>query len=437
MKRLLSSQDNSSSRFDVMALKVFDSLFNKKRRLEPLVPKQIKMFVCGPTVYDHLHLGHARTLISYDIMARYLTARGYNVVFIVNITDIDDKIFERAKEEGMHHLELVEKYVNECKSDLSALGINTVTAFPRASEYMEELIRQVQGLLDKRYAYVSEGNIYYDTSRFADFGKLSHQTRLELKLKRLDSDPAKKNQADFVLWRSRDIEEPTWLSPFGRGRPGWHIEDTAITISNFGSQYDIHGGAEELIYPHHEAEIAQAEALTGVSPFVKYWLHTGLLYVDGRKMSKSLGNYVTVKEALKRYGSDTIRLYVASHHYRRPVNFHEEGLKKAKLGLQILEEAFQRLEDVSGEGVGRGKPLVPKFVDKYSRAFCRAMDDDFNTPAALKALTSMAKTVGKMSDYSLRNSDPSSVMEAFRVLASILGVPTQRSLRIPLKVACK
>ncbi|MBI4258782.1 MAG: cysteine--tRNA ligase [Thaumarchaeota archaeon] len=420
-----------------MVLKVCDSFFNKKRRFEPITPGRVKMFVCGPTVYDHLHLGHARTLVAYDVMARYLTARGYQVFFIINVTDIDDKIFEKAKEEGTHYTSLVEKYVREAKGDLDALGVSTVTAFPRASEYLDELIKQVQGLLHKGYAYVSEGNIYFDTARFSEFGKLSHQSKLELKLKRLDIDPAKRSQEDFVLWRSRDVEEPTWPSPFGRGRPGWHIEDTAITVSNFGPQYDIHGGAEELIYPHHEAEIAQAEALTGVKPFVRYWLHTGLLYVDGRKMSKSLGNYLTVKESVKRYGADALRLYIASHHYRRPVNFHEAGLKKAKASLRIIEGAFQRLEDLRDQGVDNEQSWVLQRVNKYARGFCVAMDDDFNTPIALKNLVLIARTLNGLSDYALRKTYSANILETFRSLTSIIGVPSTRSVKVPLKIACK
>lgn len=391
------------------------------------------MFVCGPTVYDYMHLGHARTYLPYDIMARYLASKGYRVRFIVNITDIDDKVFERAEQEGVPHDLLSGRYVRAFQEDMRQLGIDSVTDFPRASGHIEEVIRQVRGLLERGYAYPSDGNVYFDTSKVQDYGKLSHQTKVELKLKRLDLDPAKRNQEDFVLWGTKDVKEPTWPSPFGRGRPGWHIEDTAISISVFGPQYDIHGGAEELIYPHHEAEIAQAESYTGVKPFVKHWLHTGLLFVDGRKMSKSFGNYITVKESLARYGSDVLRIEFASHRYRDAVDFGEGELKAAERKVQLLQNALHRLEDASSSSYSGENRILTNALGKLERGFSRALDDDFDTPTAVRNLVSFAGLVNRSTDSQLRKGMQPTILPSFFSLASIIGILRRSTPKIALE----
>jgi len=377
-----------------MPLKIYNTLTERKEEFQPCEEGVVKMFVCGPTVYDQIHLGHARTYVVYDVMARYLSVKGFKVIFIVNITDIDDKVFERAVEEGVDYRELADRYVKEFIEDLKSLHIASITSMPRASDYLEEVLSQIAALMEKGHAYRVEGTVYFDTSTFPEYGKLSHQTPLELKLRRIDPDPRKRNQSDFPLWRGWDGEGPSWPSPYGRGRPGWHIEDTAISISTFGPQYDVHGGAVDLIYPHHEAEIAQAESLTGVKPFVKYWVHTGLLRVEGRKMSKSLGNFIPLRELLKRHGPNALRLHILSRHYRSSFDFNVSDVEafegRAHFICQVVEELKARVRsarDGPSEGEGRVEFILQNYID----GFFKAMDDDFDTPRALSMLVKLVE----------------------------------------------
>lgn len=370
-----------------MTLKIGNTLTDRVDNFKPLVNRHIKMFVCGPTVYDHIHIGHARTYTAYDIIARYLTAGGFKVSFIVNITDVDDKIYAKAKEEKLHYRRLAEKHTKEFLKDLTSLNISSITSFPKASEYIDEAITQVHGLIKRGYAYAVDGNVYYDTAKFQEYGALSHQSEKDLKLRRIEPDPRKKSQADFLLWRRCGDEEPVWNSPWGKGRPGWHIEDTSISIKNFGNRYDLHGGAIDLIYPHHEAEIAQAEALTGEKPFVQRWIHTGTLNLKGKKMSKSLGNHITVKDALRKYDVDTLRLFFASHHYREEVDFKEPALRhwskkvaRLKAALSKLDHQLQRTKHTPS--MPGDSALLDK-IDSLHQLFCKAMEDDFNTSRAV------------------------------------------------------
>ena len=396
-----------------MPLKIYNTYSRRLEVFTPITEGVVKMFVCGPTVYDYLHLGHARTYIFYDVVARYLKYLGYKVTFIINITDIDDKIFEKAKREGRSASEIASKYKEACIEDLRRLGVDTVTLFAEASTYLPQMIQQIQTLLEKGYAYKTSNGVYFDTSKFPLFGALSHQSRAELALRRIDLAPEKKNPTDFLLWRNVAEDEEGFSSPFGWGRPGWHIEDTAISITQFGKSYDVHGGAAELIYPHHEAEIAQAEAYTGHKPFVKYWMHTGLLKIGGEKMAKSSGNYITIRDALEKCSPDLLRLYFLSTRYRRNLVFDEEKMMQMESRLKSIEKFWDRCRksaslDAKGELSPRVKALAQKFTS--------SMNQDFDTPAALKALYETAEFISESTaleaEKALKNS--------YQTVASIL-----------------
>src|SRR3989344_6844609 len=287
-----------------MSLRIFNTMSRKKEKLDV---KKVKMFVCGPTVYDYSHLGHARTYIAYDIIAKYLRYKKIDLFFLMNITDIDDKIINRAKEMKIDPLELSKKFEKDFYEDMRTLGINSINTFARASDYIQEIIDQVRRLLEGGFAYVTENGVYYDITKFKDYGKLSHQNLEELKKHRIEPDSTKRNPQDFALWKKEKTGEISWNSQWGKGRPGWHIEDTAIAEKFLGQQYDIHGGGIDLIFPHHEAEIAQMESVSSKAPMAKYWLHTGFLTVQGGKMAKSAGNFITIQDFLKQYSARTLR----------------------------------------------------------------------------------------------------------------------------------
>ena len=348
---------------------LFDTMSGRKKVFRPLRPPAVTMFVCGPTVQSRTHLGHARTYIFYDALARYLRHLGYEVTFLMNITDIDETITKEARKEDADPLGFSRRMSSLFMDDLRKLKITTVTRFEPVSRHMDEMIAQIQALVEKGYAYEASGWVYFDTSRFRRWGRLSHQSKRDLSLRPLELSPAKRTLTDFGLWRPEELIEGRWQSPFGLGSPGWHIQDTAVTLPILGPQYDIHGGAYELIYPHHEAEIAQAESITGVRPLVRYWVHTGLLNMEGQKMSKSLGNLVTVDEALKAFSADELRLYFLSVRYRREMDL--SGLRAAQGRLREMRGAARRLARSEGR---RGHSLGP---------LERALNDDFDSPRAI------------------------------------------------------
>ena len=279
------------------------------------------MFVCGPTVYDSSHIGHGKTYVAYDIVARYLRFLGYSVFFVLNITDIDDRIINRAKETGEDPLNLSYRQAHAYYKDMKDLRVESMNLYAKASDFIPEIIEQIQGLIKKGIGYEIQEGVYYDISKFPEYGKLSRQNLEQLTVHRVDPNPEKRNPGDFVLWKNQKPGEIAWNSPWGKGRPGWHIEDTAITLTFFGATYDLHGGATDLIFPHHEAEIAQAEGLTGKKPLAKYWLHTGLLSINGQERHKSLGNFITIREAIRASGVDALRVLYASTHYRSPLDY--------------------------------------------------------------------------------------------------------------------
>ncbi|MBI3413607.1 MAG: cysteine--tRNA ligase [Candidatus Aenigmarchaeota archaeon] len=371
-------------------MKIFNTLSREK---EELNKKEIKMFVCGPTVYDNSHLGHARTYIAYDIIAKYLRYRKYGLFFLMNITDVDDKIINRAAETKKDPKEIAIQFEKAFMEDLKTLGIDSIDKFARPSEHIKEIIDQIQRLLKKKFAYETKTGVYFDITKFADYGRLSHQNTEELKKHRIEPDHTKKHPHDFSLWKKREKTEMGWDSPFGFGRPGWHIEDTAISEKYLGQQYEIHGGAIDLVFPHHEAEIAQMESVSGKKPMVRLWTHTGFLLVNGEKMAKSLGNFVTIKEALKKHGKEVLRLFFSMSHYRSPIDFDENNLKRTKNTLDTIYNSLVVLESID-----KGKDPeteIDSEVERIKSAFIEHMDDDFNTPYALSSLFELVDLINK------------------------------------------
>jgi cysteinyl-tRNA synthetase len=403
-----------ASRFKTQPdLKVYNTMTQEKEPFQTRIPGKVSMFVCGPTVQSYLHVGHARTYTFYDVVARYLSHLGFEVNFLMNVTDIDDKITQAAKAEGIDPLRLAERYTKAFLEDTDSLKIYTVTKYERVSNYVRETINQISTLIGNGSAYVTDdGTVWFNTATFPDFGKLSHQTAKELSLKPLELSTKKKNLLDFALWRPVILVEGKWDSPWGRGSPGWHIQDTAVTLTNFGAQYDVHGGGYELIYPHHEAEIAQGESLTKTKPLVRYWVHTGLVNTGGSKMSKSVGNVQTVRDILKEFGSDTLRLYLLSNHYREDMEFDEKGLRKMYDSYIEMRERAKSMEE------RRATKARRRDSGKVLGAFYEALDDDFDTPKAIAFIR-------KLIDDGTAEKDQNQVelyYESLKVTSNILGV---------------
>lgn len=417
-----------------MVLKVYNTLTGEKEEFEPRVGNRVYMFVCGPTVYDHSHLGHARTYVAFDMIARYLRYRDYDLFYLMNITDIDDNIINRANELKMPSDELAEKYFRLFINDMDALNISSVNLYAKATEHVPEIIDQAQTLIDKGFAYNIDGNVYFEVRKFDDFGKLSNQNLDELQAgARIEVDEEKRNPEDFILWKKEKPGEPSWDSPWGKGRPGWHIEDTAITTKYFGDQYDIHGGARDLIFPHHESEITIAESATGKKPFVNYWFHTGFLNVEGDKMSKSLGNFFTIQEILEKYNPQIIRYFLLYTHYRSPIDFSEKFLEEAATGYNRLKNSYQQLDSAikSAPETTEGSKLDNELLDLingYYDKFLAAMDDDFNTREAIATLFEFSHTINKVCTTSADNIGQYSknaleqVQKMFFKLSNILGL---------------
>jgi cysteinyl-tRNA synthetase len=415
-----------------MRIKIFSTLTRKKEIFEPFNKNKVTMFVCGPTVYDHSHLGHARTYIAYDIITRYLRYRGFNLFFLMNITDIDDKIINRSKERNIEPTKLAKEFEQSFYEDMKALNVlSTVSIFARASEHIKEITSQIQRLVDKGFAYVTKTGVYYDITKFEDYGKLSHQNTEQLEKHRIEPDPTKKNQQDFALWKFQKPDELSWDSPWGKGRPGWHIEDTAIAEKYLGQQYDIHGGGLDLIFPHHESEIAQMESLSGKKPMVKYWTHTGFLMVNGEKMAKSLGNFVFIKDALKKFDAETLRLFFAFTHYRSPIDFTEKNIEQSKNSLNRL---YTTLENVYSKKTTKNITSQEKQFDMrflgYKQKFIDAMDDDFNTLEALKVLFKMSNEVNRFITHrkELNKDVKENILNTFKELGGIFGI-LQREIK--------
>jgi cysteinyl-tRNA synthetase len=393
-------------------LMLFNTMSQKKEPLKVAPGETLRMFVCGPTVQSFIHVGNARTHVFYDVLARYLNHLGTRVNFLMNITDVDDRITEAARKEGVKPGDIVEKYTKSFLEDLRSLGVTSVTSFERVSDYVPVMIDQISLLLASKHAYLADGVVYFDTSKFPDYGKLSHQSKSDLSLRPLELTPNKKNLLDFSLWRPEILEEGKWDSPWGRGSPGWHIEDTAVSLTNFGPQYDIHGGAYELVYPHHEAEIAQGESLTGKRPLVRYWVHSGLVNLSGRKMSKSAGNTYLVRELLREFSADELRYYLLSWRRREDMEFSIPRLRSSSKAYAKAVGRAERLKERGKTDGGAGGS--PEGTRRILSPFYAAMDDDIDTPRALEWVE----------EELLRSSssDATSRYSALRVVSDVLGV---------------
>lgn len=369
----------------------------KKEPFKPIHENRVKLFVCGPTVYNDSHIGHARTYISFDIIARYLKYKGFSVFYLQNITDIDDKVIKRASELGVSPLELARKFEKRYFEDMYALGVENVNFYARATEHLPEIITQINTLIKKDFAYETETGVYFDESRFQEFGKLSRRNLEDLNVHRVNPDSTKRNPGDFALWKKRD-EEPCWKSPWGNGRPGWHIEDTSITEEYLGTRYDIHGGGLDLIFPHHEAEIAQMESISGEKPMVNYWMHTGFLNVKGEKMSKSLGNFITIKDLLKEYQPEVFRFFVLSTHYRSPIDFSKSALEQSKNSIERIHKLLETIDHLIGSEIPESDDKDDDYYNKLmvvKNNILDAMDNDFNTPDALSIIFNFIREINR------------------------------------------
>jgi cysteinyl-tRNA synthetase len=363
-------------------LEIYNTLTGKKETFKPKKGKKVNLFVCGPTVYDFSHIGHTRTYVIFDVIVKYLRSMGYNVFYLQNITDVDDKIIDHAKENNVSSLKWAKRFEKEYFKDMKSLKIDSVSKYARATDYIKEIISQVKRLIKKGYAYQLKDGIYYDISKFKNYGKLSRRTVIQAEdgVSRIDEAKDKRNKGDFCLWKFSKKGEPKWQSPWSWGRPGWHIEDTAITEKYFGPQYDIHGGARDLIFPHHEAEIAQMEAISGKKPLVRYWLHTGFLTVNGRKMAKSFGNFITIRDFLKKYSSRILRFLIIKNHYRSPIDYSEKLIYQTKNELERIDEFIDKLKNT------KRKSKLKFKVSEFQKEFDVAMKDDFNTPKAMAVI---------------------------------------------------
>lgn len=388
-------------------IKIFNTYSRSLEVFEPHIPGHVTMYVCGPTVYDVAHLGHARTYVAFDAVIRFLEFMGYRVKYARNVTDVghlretgEDRMIVGAERLRKHPMEVADKYMMEFFRDMDALGIRRPDIQPRASMHIPEIIEAVEKLVDKGYGYVIDGSVYFDISKFPDYGKLSNIKPEELLMHRIDPDPRKKHPADFALWKESPPSYPfSWKTPWGRGFPGWHIECSIMSMKYLGEQIDIHGGGQELIFPHHENEIAQSEALTGKKPFVKYWMHTGELTVGGRGMHKSYGNFITIQDALKTYPSDVLRLFILSAHYRTPLDYSEKSMEQAAENFDKITNFYENLSLIAEED--RDKPRDPSLDglgDVFKQSFIEAMSEDFNTPNALAIVYDFMKKVNTRLD---------------------------------------
>lgn len=410
-------------------IKILNSLSGQKEELVPRHGKEIKMFVCGPTVYDHIHIGNARTFVFFDVVAKYLRHKGYDVNYIQNITDIDNKIIERAEKEGVDSIEYAKKYTEIFKEDMRALGV-TAPEYKNATDHIPEVIKQVQTLLDKGNAYVIDGDgIYFDLSTFPDYGKLSGRTAgmADDAVSRIDDSDKKRNKGDFAIWKFKQHNlpaqagDPSWPAPFGEGRPGWHIEDTAITEKYFGPQYDIHGGGEDLKFPHHEAEIAQQESASGLKPFVKYWMHGGFLVNKESKMSKSAGNFMTLHEALEKWPKEALRFYFLSNYYRSPLSLADESLNASQAAAQRIRELRNKTALIETMD-SLGGTLID-VAQKSERLFAEVMDNDFNVPEALSILFNFIEKANKtFADKTIGKKDVLPIIKMLNLYDTIFGI---------------
>ena len=414
-------------------MKIYNTMSKRKEEFVPLEEGKVKMYVCGPTVYNFIHIGNARPMIAFDTVRRYFEYKGYDVNFVSNFTDVDDKIIKKAIEEGVTADEISKRYIAECKKDMEAMNIKPATKNPLATEEIGGMVDMIQTLIDKGYAYEKNGTVYYRTRKFEDYGKLSHKNLDDLqsggRALLVTGEDEKEDPLDFVLWKPKKEGEPAWTSPWSEGRPGWHIECSEMSKKYLGEQIDIHAGGEDLIFPHHENEIAQSEAANG-KEFAKYWMHNGFLNIDNRKMSKSLGNFFTVREISEKYDLQVLRFFMLSAHYRSPLNFSAELMEAAKNGLERILTAAENLKFLSDNASAETlteeeKELLAK-ADVYTEGFERAMDDDFNTADAIASVFELVKYINTSADGNRSKEYLDSLYERLFKLTDVLGIIIER-----------
>lgn len=379
-------------------LSIYDSLTGRKQLFKPLAAKKVGMYVCGMTVYDYCHIGHARVMVSFDMVVRWLTQLGYDVDYIRNITDIDDKIITRALENGEDIATLTQRFIDAMHEDAEALGCLSPNAEPRATDHIDEMQQMIETLVEGDYAYAgSKGDVYYAVDSFADYGKLSKRNLEDMQAgSRVEVETDKRNPFDFVLWKAAKPGEPQWASPWGQGRPGWHIECSAMATKCLGNTFDIHGGGHDLQFPHHENEIAQSEASTGCE-YARNWMHVGFINVDGEKMSKSLHNFFTIREVMANYNPETVRFFLLSSHYRSQVNFSDVVLDEAHNSLSRLYQALKSAEQQQGQSLELNAAIInDAYASEAGQAFIAGMNDDFNTSAAISVLFGLARDINKV-----------------------------------------
>ena len=407
-------------------MKLYNSLTRKKEEFIPIDEGKIRMYVCGPTVYNYFHIGNARPVLIFDTFRRYMEYRGYEVNYVQNFTDVDDKIIRRAQEEGMDSLEVSEKYIEEYFKDADALGIRRATHHPKVTDTIPDIIAYIEKLIEKGNAYVSDGDVYYDTSTFETYGKLSGQSLDDLEAgARIEVNEQKRHPADFALWKAKKPGEPSWPSPWGEGRPGWHIECSVMSTKFLGETIDIHAGGQDLIFPHHENEIAQSEAYSD-KPFARYWMHNGYININNEKMSKSKGNFFTVRDILAQYEAEVLRFFILSAQYRNPINFSEELIMQASNGLERLYNAKENL--LYAVETGEDAPLTVTEVEilsglrRHKERFIEAMDDDLNTADGIAAIFELVRDINSNLQGSPTKAFAENAYALLMELAGVLGI---------------
>ena len=419
-------------------MKIFNTLTRRKEEFVPLEPGKVKMYVCGPTVYNFIHIGNARPMIIFDTVRRYFEYKGYDVNYVSNFTDVDDKIIKKAIEEGVDAETISKRYIAECKKDMADMNVKPATTHPQATQEIQGMLEMIQTLIDKGHAYVAaDGTVYFRTKSFKGYGKLSHKNLDEMmsgfRELKVTGEENKEDPSDFVLWKPKKDGEPYWESPWCQGRPGWHIECSVMSKKYLGEQIDIHAGGEDLIFPHHENEIAQSEAANGKT-FANYWMHNGFLNIDNKKMSKSLGNFFTVREIGEKYDLQVLRFFMLSAHYRSPINFSAELMEASKNGLERIITCAERLKDllnkVSGDALTEAEQENKKNVDELVAKFETAMDDDFNTADAVSAIFELVKLANSTANEESTRAYAELLAGTIEKLSDVLGIITERKAEV-------
>ena len=406
-------------------MKLYNTLSKSKEEFVPVEEGKVRMYVCGPTVYNYIHIGNARPMIVFDTVRRYFEYKGYEVNYVSNFTDVDDKIINKSIEEGISAQEVSERYIEECKKDMANLNIKPATKNPKATEEIDGMIAMIETLIEKGYAYAKEGTVYFRTRKFEGYGKLSKKNIDDLEAgKRIAVEEQKEDAMDFVLWKPKKDGEPYWESPWGNGRPGWHIECSVMSKKYLGDTIDIHAGGEDLVFPHHENEIAQSEAANG-KEFSKYWLHNGFLNIDNKKMSKSLGNFYTVREIGEKYDLQVLRFFMLSAHYRSPLNFSADLMESSKNGLERILTCAERLNSIAEKAQGTlddNEKKVIENAEEFVKKFETAMEDDFNTADAVSAIFELVKFVNVEVKEDSSKELAETLLKKFKELADVLGI---------------